>query len=89
MGINWEFVHALCSLIMRPLPTRNNSKIKYHANISSTMVSLKQYMMKVKTVKWGIKVFVLSYANNVYVYRLQVYIGKNLDISVSDEGLCT
>ena len=51
-------------------------------------LSFKQYM-KDKPVKWGIKVFVLSDAHNGYVYRLQVYTGKNLDSSVSDVGLCT
>ena len=50
-------------------------------------LSFKQYM-KDKPVKWGIKVFVLSDAHNGYVYRLQVYTGKDLN-TVSDVGLCS
>ena len=36
----------------------------------------KQYM-KDKPTKWGIKAFVLSDARNGYVYRVQIYTGKN------------
>ena len=50
-------------------------------------LAFKQHM-KDKPVKFGIKVFVLSDSHNGYVYRLQVYTGKNLD-SVSNAGLCT
>ena len=50
-------------------------------------LSFKQYL-KDKPIKWGIKVFVLSDAHNGYVYRLQVYTGKDLS-NVSDVGLCT
>ena len=33
--------------------------------------------MKDKPTKWGIKAFVLSDARNGYVYRVQIYTGKN------------
>ena len=39
-------------------------------------LSFKQYM-KNKPTKWGIKVFVPSEATNGYIYRLQIYTGKN------------
>ena len=43
----------------------------------------KQYQyMKNKCTKWGVKVFVLSDATNGYVYRLQIYTGKQLDTTV-------
>ena len=47
--------------------------------------------MKAKPTKWGIKVFVLADATNGYVYRLQIYTGKNRDpdTSMSDIGLCS
>ena len=32
-----------------------------------------------KPIKWGIKVFIVNDAANVYVYRLQVYTGKTLN----------
>ena len=44
-------------------------------------LSFKQYI-KSKPTKWGIKVFVLSDATNGYVYRLQIYTGKNLESTV-------
>ena len=44
-------------------------------------LSFKQYM-KNKPTKWGIKVFVLSDATNGYIYRLQIYTGKNLGSTV-------
>ena len=47
----------------------------------------KQYMRD-KPIKWGIKVFVLSDARNGYIYRLQVYTGKDVN-NVSDIGLCS
>ena len=50
-------------------------------------LSFKQYM-KNKPTKWGIKVFVLSDATNGYVYRLQIYTGKNLESTV-EAGLCS
>ena len=46
-----------------------------------------QYM-KDKPTKWDIKVFVLSDARNGYVYRLQVYTGKNQVIN-DGIGLCS
>lgn len=49
-------------------------------------LGFKQYM-KDKPTKWGIKVFTLSDATNGYVYRLQVYTGKNLDSRSADIGL--
>ena len=54
-------------------------------------LDFKQYM-KDKPIKWGIKVFVLSDATNGYVYRLQIYAGKNNDLAVSSAsefGLCS
>ena len=48
-------------------------------------LGFKQYM-KDKPTKWGIKVFTLSDATNGYVYRLQIYTGKNMD-NTSDIGL--
>ena len=50
-------------------------------------LSFKQYM-KNKPTKWGIKVFVLSDATNGYIYRLQIYTGKNLESTV-EAGLCS
>ena len=50
-------------------------------------LGFKQYM-KDKPTKWGIKVFTLSDATNGYVYRLQIYTGKNID-NTSDIGLCS
>ena len=38
-------------------------------------LSFKQYM-KAKPTKWGIKVFVLSDATNGYVYRIEIYTGR-------------
>ena len=49
-------------------------------------LGFKQYMED-KPTKWGIKVFVLSDSTNGYVYRLQVYTGKNSDLSTSEMGL--
>ena len=43
--------------------------------------------MENKPTKWGVKVFVFSDATNGYVYRLQIYTGKQLDTTV-DAGLC-
>ena len=52
-------------------------------------LGFKQYM-KAKPTKWGIKVFVLSDSTNGYVYRFQIYTGKNSSLSGSGEhGLCT
>lgn len=50
-------------------------------------LGFKQYM-KDKPTKWGIKVIVLSDARNGYVYRLEIYTGKN---QVIDDctGLCS
>ena len=50
-------------------------------------LSFKQYM-KAKPTKWGIKVFVLSDATNGYVYRMQIYTGKNMESDIS-VGLCS
>ena len=50
-------------------------------------LTFKQYM-KNKPTKWEIKVFVLSDATNGYIYRLQIYTGKNLESSV-EVGLCS
>ena len=49
-------------------------------------LGFKQYM-KDKPTKWGIKAFTLSDATNGYVYRLQVYTGKNLESGSTDVGL--
>ena len=49
-------------------------------------LGFKQYM-KDKPTKWGIKVFTLSDATNAYVYRLQVYTGKNLESGSVNVGL--
>ena len=52
-------------------------------------LGFKQYM-KAKPTKWGIKVFVLSDSTKGYVYRFQIYSGKNSSLSGSGEhGLCT
>ena len=51
-------------------------------------LGFKQYM-KDKPTKWGIKVFTLCDATNGYVYRLQVYTGKNLENSTTSVGLCS
>ena len=53
-------------------------------------LGFKQYM-KAKPTKWGIKVFVLADATNGYVYRLQIYTGKNRDLQsgTTDTGLCS
>ena len=45
-----------------------------------------QYM-KDKPTKWGIKVFTLCDATNGYVYRLQIYTGKNLEETSISAGL--
>ena len=50
-------------------------------------LGFKQYM-KDKPTKWGIKVFVLADAKNGYVYRMQIYTGKNANLD-SDVGLCS
>ena len=50
-------------------------------------LSFKQYM-KDKPIKWGIKVFTLSDATNGYVYRIQIYTGKNMDETPA-VGLCS
>ena len=51
-------------------------------------LSFKQYM-KAKPTKWEIKVFVLSDATNGYIYKMQVYTGKNLGDDSVDVGLCS
>ena len=50
-------------------------------------LGFKQYR-KDKPTKWGIKVFVLADAKNGYVYRMQIYTGKNSSLD-SDVGLCS
>ena len=45
--------------------------------------------MKAKPTKWGITVFVLSNATNGYIYKMQVYTGKNLGDDGVDVGLCS
>lgn len=65
-----------------------------HLSVDEAMIpfkgrlGFKQYM-KDKPTKWGIKVFVLSDATNGYVYRLQVYTGKNSELSCIEQGLST
>ena len=65
-----------------------------HMSVDEAMIpfkgrlGFKQYM-KDKPTKWGIKVFVLSDATNGYVCRLQVYTGKNGELSSSEQGLST
>jgi len=44
--------------------------------------------MKVKPIKWGINVFVLSDATNGYVYSIQIYAGRGMDSDVTT-GLCS
>ena len=52
-------------------------------------LGFKQYM-KAKPTEWGITVFVLSVSTNGYVYRFQIYSGRNSNLSGSGEhGLCT
>jgi len=51
-------------------------------------LGFKQYM-KDKPTKWGIKVFTLSDATNGYVYRIQVYTGKQLNSGSTSVGLCS
>ena len=51
-------------------------------------LSFKQYM-KDKPTKWGIKVFVLADSRNGYVKRIQIYTGKNSDLSKSEIGLAS
>ena len=43
---------------------------------------------EVSSTQWEIKVFVLSDASNGYVYRFQIYAGKNMDQGV-EVGLCS
>lgn len=50
-------------------------------------LGFKQYM-KNKATKSGVKGFVLSDATNGYMYRLQIYTGKQLDTTV-DASLCS
>ncbi len=50
-------------------------------------LGFKQYM-KDKPTKWGIKVFVLSDATNGYIYRLEIYTGKNETLD-NATGLCS
>ena len=50
-------------------------------------LSFKQYI-KAKPTKWGIKVFVLSDTTNGYIYRLQIYTGKDME-SDTNTGLCS
>ena len=49
-------------------------------------LGFKQYYMKDNSTKWGIKAFTLSDATNGYLYRLQVYNGKNLESGSGDVG---
>ena len=49
--------------------------------------SFKQYM-KSKPTNWDIEVFVLSDTTNAYIYRLQIYAGKNLKSTIV-AGLCS
>ena len=52
-------------------------------------LSFKQYM-KDKPTKWGIKVFVLADAETGYTKRIQIYTGKNQNITTAmDGGLTT
>ena len=50
--------------------------------------SIKQYM-KDKPTQWEIKVFVLTDSRNGYTLRLQIYAGKNSNLSSADLGLCS
>ena len=45
--------------------------------------------MKDKPTKWGIKVYVLADSTNGYVYRFQIYTGKQVNENSSSMGLCT
>ena len=45
--------------------------------------------MKLEALKWGIKVFVLADGSNGYVFRFQIYTGKNSSLSNNEVGLCT
>ena len=49
-------------------------------------LGFKQYM-KDKPTKWGIKVFVLADSRNGYVKRIQIYTGKNSELSKNEMGL--
>lgn len=51
-------------------------------------ISFLQYM-KDKPTKWGIKVYVLADSTNGYVYRFQIYTGKQVNENSSSMGLCT
>ena len=45
--------------------------------------------MKDKPTKWGIKVFVLADSRNGYVKRIQIYTGKNSELSKNEVGLAS
>lgn len=49
-------------------------------------LSFLQYM-KSKPTKWGTKLFILADAHNGYVYRYQVYAGRNVDTLDNSVGL--
>ena len=69
--------------VMHQPVTINEAMIPFKGRLS-----FKQYI-KNKPTKWGIKAFVLSDATNGYVYRMQVYTGKNAESDPSSAGLCT
>ncbi len=50
-------------------------------------LSFKQYIMKDKPVKHGIKVFVLADGKYTYIKRIQIYTGKNSCLSQNELGL--
>ncbi len=50
-------------------------------------LGIKQYYMKDKRTKWGIKVFVLAGARNGYTIHLQVYSGKISTLSNAEPSL--
>ena len=49
-------------------------------------LGFKQFMKDMPT-EWDIMAFILSDATNSYVYRLQVYTGKNLESGSANVGL--
>ena len=74
-----QFSH---SYTLRQVVTIDEAMIPYKGRLS-----FKRYI-KSKPTKWGIKVFVLSDANNGYIYKIEIYTGKNLESTV-DDRLCS
>ena len=70
-----------------------NYTLHQQVTIDEAMIPLKGHLtfkqcIKNKPNKWGIKVFIFNDATNGYIYRIQIYFGKNLDSEV-DAGLCS